>query len=271
VSVADARPSGRGGGPDERRPRLAYAQARLQGAAVAASHGSGLAALASARTLPAYLEEARVTGLATGSGPSPDLSQSHELERGCRALARDAAVTVAEWAPASWRAAIEWVAWLPGCRCSSIWRAGRRLPDWVDDGRSAARPDRRGGVARSERHGRRRACRLCPRRRDPSADRGALASGVARALADLPGGCRRDLEGFSPADAAASGSPSGRDAAGLRVGAARGPARSSARHLHQHLLSPSHSSLPRDRLPGSRAVARCLAQSGALRPAGLAS
>ncbi|UHD16916.1 hypothetical protein [Thiocapsa bogorovii] len=111
-------------------PRLAYAQARLQARFSRLPTAADWQRLSSARTLAAYLEEARVTGLVDWVRSFSGLSQAHELDRGCRALALDTAVHVADWSPKRWRAAIEWVAWLPWL--SQLEHLARRetLPDW---------------------------------------------------------------------------------------------------------------------------------------------
>jgi hypothetical protein len=111
-------------------PRLAYAQARLQARLSRLPTAADWQRLSSARTLPAYLEEARVTGLVEWVRSFSGLSQAHELDRGCRALALDAAVTVADWSPACWRAAIEWVAWLPWLPQLEHLARGETLPGW---------------------------------------------------------------------------------------------------------------------------------------------
>jgi hypothetical protein len=95
------------------QPRLAYARARIQARISRLPAPADWQRLAGARTLAAYLEEARATGLREWVRGFSGLSQAHELERGCRVLARDAVHITADWAPPSWRASIEWVGWLP--------------------------------------------------------------------------------------------------------------------------------------------------------------
>jgi hypothetical protein len=112
-------------------PRLAYAQARLQARLSRLPTAADWRRLSSARTLAAYLEEARATGLIDWVRSFSGLSQAHELDRGCRALALDTAVTVADWSPAGWRAAIDWVAWLPWLPELEHLARGETLPDWA--------------------------------------------------------------------------------------------------------------------------------------------
>jgi hypothetical protein len=111
-------------------PRLAYAQARLQARLSRLPTAADWQRLSAARTLSAYLEEARATGLIDWVRSFSGLSQAHELDRGCRALALDTAATVADWSPAGWRAAIEWVAWLPWLPQLEHLARGETLPDW---------------------------------------------------------------------------------------------------------------------------------------------
>ncbi|EGV16035.1 hypothetical protein [Thiocapsa marina] len=111
-------------------PRLAYAQARLQARLSRLPTAADWQRLSGARTLATYLEEARVTGLTDWVRSFSGLSQAHELDRGCRALALDAAMTVADWSPPPWRAAIEWVAWLPWLPQLAHLARGENLPEW---------------------------------------------------------------------------------------------------------------------------------------------
>lgn len=181
-------------------PRFAYAQARLQARLSRLPTAADWQRLSSARTLSAYLEEARVTGLIDWVRSFSGLSQAHELDRGCRALALETAVTVADWSPAGWRAAIEWVAWLPWLPQLEHLARGETLPDWSTlDGRLRGLIGEDGA--------------LDPQAWDASglaalsAETGA--SGVSLALGarwqtawrerwpTCRGRCRRDLDGFS--------------------------------------------------------------------------
>jgi hypothetical protein len=112
-------------------PRLAYAHARAQAQLTRLPTDEEWERLASARTLSAYLEEARSSGFAAWVRPFSGLSQAHDLERGCLAIARDSIRVTATWAPPGWRGAIEWLAWLPVLMVlEHLLRAGT-LPDWV--------------------------------------------------------------------------------------------------------------------------------------------
>jgi hypothetical protein len=114
------------------RPRLAYAGARIQARISRLPSEGDWQRLASARSLSAYLEEARATGLSEWVRAFSGLSQAHELERGCRALARDAVRTTAGWAPPPWRAAIEWVGWLPSLALLEHLVRGEDVPEWMN-------------------------------------------------------------------------------------------------------------------------------------------
>lgn len=218
------------------RPRLAYAQARILARMSRLPAEADWQRLASARTLSAYLEEARTTGLGDWVRAFSGLSQSHELERGCRALARESARVTADWAPPSWRAAIEWVGWLPWLPLLEHLARGDRVPDWAamdDQLRVLSDP---GGLV------------------DP---RGLMAAGLADLIADgdpsevgarwqaawrerWPGcrqQCRHDLEGLATLlqrhlDAFRSGSSAA--AWGLREALRE----RLCSHLHQHLIQP---------------------------------
>jgi hypothetical protein len=113
------------------RPRLAYAQARILARLSRLPAEADWQRLAGSRTLSAYLEEARTTGLSDWVRAFSGLSQSHELERGCRALARESIRVTADWAPAVWRPAIEWLAWLPSLPLLELLAHGDAMPGWV--------------------------------------------------------------------------------------------------------------------------------------------
>ncbi|MCG6897036.1 MAG: hypothetical protein LJE60_08025 [Thiocapsa sp.] len=119
---------------------FAYAQARILARVSRLPSPADWQRLASARTLTAYLEEARVSGLSEWVRGFSGLSQPHDLERGLRALARESALTTAEWAPRPWRPAIEWVGWLPWLPLFEHVSRGDGLPDWV------RRDDQLGGL-----------------------------------------------------------------------------------------------------------------------------
>jgi hypothetical protein len=113
------------------QPRLAYAGARIQARISRLPSDGDWQRLTSARSLAAYLEEARATGLSEWVRAFSGLSQPHELDRGCRALARDAARMTADWAPPPWRAAIEWVGWLPSLPLLEHLARGGDVPEWM--------------------------------------------------------------------------------------------------------------------------------------------
>jgi hypothetical protein len=112
-------------------PRLAYAHARVQAHLTRLPSDQDWERLASARTLSAYLEEARSSGFAAWVRPFSGLSQPHDLERGCLAIARDSVRVTADWAPPGWRMAIEWLAWIPALVVLEHLLRSGVLPDWV--------------------------------------------------------------------------------------------------------------------------------------------
>jgi hypothetical protein len=112
-------------------PRLAYAQARVQARLADLPAEQEWERLASARTLSAYLEEARSTGFAGWVRAFSGLSQPHDLERGCLTIARESVRITADWAPAGWRPAIEWLVWLPTVSVLEHLARDLPLPEWV--------------------------------------------------------------------------------------------------------------------------------------------
>jgi hypothetical protein len=112
-------------------PRLAYAQARIQARLSRLPAAGDWQRLAGTRTLSAYLEEARGTGLGEWVKGFSGLSQARALDRGCRTLVRELALDTAAWAPPAWRAALEWVGWLPWLPLLEHLARGDALPDWA--------------------------------------------------------------------------------------------------------------------------------------------
>ncbi|NCA70209.1 MAG: hypothetical protein EOM91_08880 [Sphingobacteriia bacterium] len=113
------------------RPRLAYAQARMLARLAALPTAAEWQRLAGARTLAAYLEEARATGLNDWVQGFSGLSGPHDLDRGCRALARESTRVTADWAPPAWRAAIQWLGWLPWLPVLEGLARGEGWPSWA--------------------------------------------------------------------------------------------------------------------------------------------
>ena len=113
------------------RPALAYAQARMQARLARLPTEADWRRLASTRSLAAYLEESRATGLGPWVRAFSRLSQPHELDRGCRAIARESTELVASWAPVAWRPAVIWIAWLPWLPLIEHLARGGTLPAWA--------------------------------------------------------------------------------------------------------------------------------------------
>jgi len=94
-------------------PGFAYLQARLQARHATHPDDAQWRTLAGTRGLPAYLAEARRTGLAPWVGPIPEGSGPHSIEHALRQRLHEAIREIAAWTPAPWRPAVEWCHWLP--------------------------------------------------------------------------------------------------------------------------------------------------------------
>jgi hypothetical protein len=125
-------------------PRLAYAQARIQARLSRLPAEGDWQRLAGTRTLSAYLEEARGTGLGEWVKGFSGSSQASALDLGCRALMRELALVTAAWAPPAWRAALEWVGWLPWLPLLEHLARGEAPPDW------ASRDDQLAGLVAAD-------------------------------------------------------------------------------------------------------------------------
>lgn len=114
--------------------------------------------LAAARTLSAFLEEARGGVLGPWIKGFSAHSQVPDLERGLRGLAGERIEQVADWVPEPWRAAVLWLAWLPWLPLIEHLARGEPRPDWLGDyaagafpGGDVAGPDGRFGERRGDR------------------------------------------------------------------------------------------------------------------------
>lgn len=127
-----------------------YCQARLQARYADLPGEAEWQRLAGARTLAAFLAEARGGRLQPWVKGFSGQSTDHDLERGLRALATDAVNEVTNWVPDPWQPAVAWVAWVPYLPVlEHLAQAGSRPPPWaVTDGRfstlldAAGAPDR---------------------------------------------------------------------------------------------------------------------------------
>jgi hypothetical protein len=111
--------------------RIAFAQARIQAAYAALPGEMDWRRLRGARTLAAYLEEAR-------SGPLRALvkgfsaqSDTHAIERGLRASFVEAVYQTSKVSPQPWRPAIDWWRTLPYLPLLVSYSRERGLQGWV--------------------------------------------------------------------------------------------------------------------------------------------
>lgn len=108
-----------------------YAQARIQARYAMLPAQAEWQRLSGARSLGAYLEEARVGPLRPWLKGFSALSGPHDVERGLRALAWEQTQEVAGWVPRAWRPAVQWVGWLPFLAVFEQLARTRPLPVWA--------------------------------------------------------------------------------------------------------------------------------------------
>jgi hypothetical protein len=133
--------------------RFAYAQARLQARYADLPREGEWRRLSAARSLSAWLEEARSGALQTWVKGFSGQSDSHDIERGLRAQFVEALEQVVAAVPKEWRAAVDWCRWLPLLGLFEHLRGGGALPQWADDDRLVAPLlGRGGGLDRSATH-----------------------------------------------------------------------------------------------------------------------
>ena len=111
--------------------RLAYLQARLQ-----ARHGDRPSAdewrlAESSADLSHYLEAIRRTALKRWVSDINHEMAPEAIERQFRAAWREAVGQVAKWSPEEWRAAVEWLRWLPDLPGLAHLLRGRKVPPWM--------------------------------------------------------------------------------------------------------------------------------------------
>lgn len=111
--------------------RLAYLQARLQ-----ARHGDRPSpedwrVAEASIDLSHYLDAIRRTPLKRWVADINHEMEPEAIERQLRAAWRDAVEQVAAWAPQEWRAAIEWLRWLPDLPVIDHLMRGAKVPPWM--------------------------------------------------------------------------------------------------------------------------------------------
>ena len=111
--------------------RFAYAQARVQARFARLPADEEWQRLAAARTLAAFLEEARVGALRAWIKGFSGQSNTHDLEAGVRILFRETVEEVAAWVPESWRCAVLWTRWLILLPLLAHLSRGGTVPPWV--------------------------------------------------------------------------------------------------------------------------------------------
>ena len=111
---------------------FAYAQARLQARFAGLPAVDEWQRLAAARTLSAFLEEARSGTLRVWVKGFSGQSDVHDLEAGVRILFREAVEDVAGWVPNPWRDSVLWIRWLILLPVIDHLARKGRLPTWVN-------------------------------------------------------------------------------------------------------------------------------------------
>lgn len=112
-------------------PRLAYLQARLQARHGDRPSGDDWRLAESSADLSHYLEAVRRTALKRWLGDVNHEMSPEDIERHLRAAWREGVDTIAAWSPADWRAAVEWLRWLPELPAVAHLLNGERVPPWM--------------------------------------------------------------------------------------------------------------------------------------------
>src|SRR6056297_298491 len=112
-------------------PRLAYLQARLQARHGDRPSGDDWRLAESSADLSHYLEAVRRTALKRWLGEVNHEMPPEAIERQLRAAWREAVDTIATWSPEHWRAAVEWLRWLPELPAVAHLLNGERVPPWM--------------------------------------------------------------------------------------------------------------------------------------------
>jgi hypothetical protein len=149
--------------------RFAYAQARLQARFARLPQEQEWQRLVAARTLAAFLEEARLGTLREWIKGFSGQSDAHDLEAGVRVLFRETVAEVAAWVPASWRESVLWTRWLALIPLLEHLARGGTPPPWIDREPLVQALGGDGGTPGAERRQVTRAGALFQDTRDPAA------------------------------------------------------------------------------------------------------
>ncbi len=108
-----------------------YVQARAQARLAVLPRESDWQRLDAARSLSAFLEESRTTALKPWVAGLSGSSDAHDIDRSIRAIFRAEVEATARWVPDAWRAAVQWVQWLPQLPALGQGLRTGRAPDWM--------------------------------------------------------------------------------------------------------------------------------------------
>ncbi|AGA91014.1 hypothetical protein Thimo_2269 [Thioflavicoccus mobilis 8321] len=108
-----------------------YAQARMQARYALLPDEAAWGRLAAARSLTAFLAEARALRFGQWVKGFSRHSSAHELERGVRLQFRDTVDAVAGWMPERWGPAVAWTRWLPYLPLFALLARGDSVPRWA--------------------------------------------------------------------------------------------------------------------------------------------
>jgi hypothetical protein len=112
-------------------PRLAYAQARVQSRHGLRPQPDDWRMAESTTGAGPYLDALRQTSLAAQLKGMDASAEPEALERGFRAAWREAVAEHADWGPAEWQPAVQWLAVLPDLPALAHLLAGGKVPPWL--------------------------------------------------------------------------------------------------------------------------------------------
>lgn len=108
-----------------------YVQARAQARLARLAREADWQRLEANRSLSAFLEDARATALKSWVAGLSGASDTHDIERGIRAVFRSEIEAAARWVPDAWRAPVRWVQWLPLLPVVGEALRGGMAPGWM--------------------------------------------------------------------------------------------------------------------------------------------